>query len=185
MNSLQPNLDNNSIPSNDESTSGDEYLSSDEENSTIDESNNQLDLNDLSNLGNHAKYLSNSILRSLDSGDIDKSLALEAQISGNLNNENQRLVEKTRLLSNKLNTIQELCDAYFGIKESTKSSKVERLHNEISTIEKKLERLKHGRQSAFPTSLIKGQSIGIIEKYPVEYYQARDKVLERIRTNSD
>ena len=165
----------------DELTSDDEYVLSDQENLTIDESTNHLNsqFHDLSNLGNHAKYLSNSILLSLDSSDVDKALVFEAQISGNLNNENQKLVEKTSLLQEKLATIQSLCDAYFGIKDSTKLSRVEKLRSDISVIEKRLERLKCGRQNSFPASLIKGQERGVIEEYPVEYYEARDKVIER------
>lgn len=168
---------------NNELSSDDEYLLSDQENPPMGGSNNHLDsqFHDLSSLNNHAKYFSNSILQSLDSSDVDKALVLEAQISGNLNNENQKLVEKTSILQAKLGSLQSLFDAYFGTKDNSKISRVERLRNEINAIEKRLERLKYGRQVSFPTSLIKGQKCGVIEEYPVEYFEARDKVLERIQ----
>ncbi|KAI5970388.1 KXD1 [Candida margitis] len=172
------------ITGNNESSSDDEYLSSDQDNSSTHISkNNHLDaqFHNPSSLSNHAKYFTNSIVSSLDSSDVDKSLVLEAQISGNLNNENQKLVEKTNLLRAKVSTVQALCDSYFGTKDGSKVSRAEKLRSEISIIEKRLSKLKYGGRSSFPTSLIKTQKSGVIEEYPVEYFQARDKVLERVQ----
>ena len=180
---IRANTEADSIENSNEVSSDDDYVLSDQDNSTIDGTNNNLDsqFHDPSSLSNHAKYFSNTILLSLDSSDVDRALVLEAQISGNLNNETQKLLDKTNLLHAKLVTIQSLCDTYFAAKDNSKLSRVERLRNEIRGIEKRLQRLKHGDRKSFPASLIKSQKSGVIEEYPVEYFQARDKVLERIQ----
>ncbi|KAI3405624.2 KXD1 [Candida oxycetoniae] len=150
------------------------------------------ELSDLCNLGENAKYFINTLLQSLDSSDLDESLVTEAQLSGHLNNENQKLIEKRELLAQKLARISHLFEINFsstsggaevggGARARAKISRLEHLKNEIETIENRLAQIVHGKKPTFALPFAKAKKkTGVLEKYPIEYNQARDKVLERI-----
>ncbi|CAK9437999.1 uncharacterized protein LODBEIA_P23660 [Lodderomyces beijingensis] len=170
----------------------DEYILSDEEDSADDRKNLLADLSNselphLSNLNEHARYFANSLQQALDSSELDKSLVLQAQISGNLNNENQKLIEQRELLSAKLMNLQQLFESNFGTRANNKASRVERLRGEISSIEHRIEKLKNGgSKSSFPISFLKAKpKVGVAQRFPIEYNQARDKVLERLVDDDD
>lgn len=192
---ITPTNNNQDIPSDDDD---DDYIISDDNDDEIDLMLTRSQ--DLPNphlpftgsLLDHATYFTNTLSHALDSVEIDKSLALEAQISGNINNENQKIIDKKNLLIEKLQGLQKMCLESFGDgnndKQTTSSgsklTKIEQMKHDIVDIENRIERLKHGKRgSSFKLPLFKNistsKSIGVVGKYPIEYNQAKDKVLER------
>ncbi|KAI5953486.1 KXD1 [Candida jiufengensis] len=161
----------------------DDYLRSDDDEDDIGPVNEESvssHLPGIANLGDHAKYFTNSILQALDSSDLDKSLVTEAQISGNLNNENQKLIEKKSQLQEKLRTLQSLFEKNFTPAEDSKLSRMDKLNNDIQHLEKRITKLKNGDTKSYVVPFMKSKkNLGIIEKFPIEYYQATDKVLDR------
>lgn len=138
------------------------------------------------NMADHVKFFTDTISQALDSADIDKSLVLEAQISGNLNNENQKIIEKKELLLEKLKNLQILFGKNFGVTEESKQSRVDKMRSDITNIEQRIARLKNGSKSKSTIPFIKRkQRLGVVPKFPIEYNQAKDKVLERQFNNTD
>ncbi|RCK64350.1 Biogenesis of lysosome-related organelles complex 1 subunit KXD1 [Candida viswanathii] len=132
------------------------------------------------NMAEHVKFFSSTLTQALDSVDIDKSLALEARISGNLNNENQKIIERKELLIEKLRSLQLLYGRNFGVSEESKVNRVLRMRNDIGDIERRIARLKNGTKAKSSIPFLKGkQNLGVVQKFPIEYNQAKDKVLER------
>ncbi|KAG7663223.1 KXD1 [[Candida] subhashii] len=183
-------LDNNELNQSSGTDDDDDYIISDDEEISLMLTRSQ----DLPNphlpfsgsLVDHANYFSNTLSRALDSVEMDKSLVLEAQISGNLNNENQRILEKKKVLIEKLKGLQQMCLENFGNQTATgesKLSKIEQMKHDILNIENRIEILKNGKNASFKIPLFKktstSKSIGVVSKYPIEYNQAKDKVLER------
>ncbi|CAH6723263.1 putative biogenesis of lysosome-related organelles complex 1 subunit KXD1 [[Candida] jaroonii] len=120
------------------------------------------------------QYLTSTLSHGLDSMELDKSLVLQTKLSGYLNNENQKINEKRQLVIQKLQSLKSLHSANF--KPNGGVSKVEQLTNDIKDIESRIRNIKHGNTTLL--GLFRSQS-GLVNKYPVEYNQARDKVLER------
>lgn len=120
------------------------------------------------------QYLTSTLSHGLDSMELDKSLVLQTKLSGYLNNENQKINEKRQLVIQKLQSLKSLHLANF--KPNGGVSKVEQLTNDIKDIELRILNIKHGNTTLL--GLFRSQS-GLVNKYPVEYNQARDKVLER------
>ena len=132
------------------------------------------------NMADHVKFFTDTLSQALDCADIDKSLVLEAQISGNLNNENQKIIEKKELLLEKLRNLQVLYGENFGMAEDAKQNRVDRMRNDITNIEQRIARLKNGAKGKSSIPFLKGkQRLGVVQKFPIEYNQAKDKVLER------
>lgn len=135
----------------------------------------------------HIAYLSNSLSYALDSLHLDKSLVLQAQLSGQLNNEKQKIIDKRKELVDKIENVKNLYAYNFGsTNEGLKSSvsRVETLRQDITQTECRIDRLKSGTPKENGTTFqtifkSKNQNIGIANKYPIEYNQAKDKVLER------
>ncbi|RCK57719.1 Biogenesis of lysosome-related organelles complex 1 subunit KXD1 [Candida viswanathii] len=138
------------------------------------------------NMAEHVKFFSSTLTQALDSVDIDKSLALEARISGNLNNENQKIIERKELLIEKLRSLQILYGRNFGVSEESKVNRVLRMRNDIGDIERRIARLKNGTKAKSSIPFLKGkQNLGVVQKFPIEYNQAKDKVLERQFDSTD
>ena len=132
------------------------------------------------NMADHVKFFADTLSQALDCADIDKSLVLEAQISGHLNNENQKIIEKKELLLEKLRNLQLLYGKNFGMAEDAKQNRVDRMRDDITNIEQRIARLKNGAKGKSSIPFLKGkQRLGVVQKFPIEYNQAKDKVLER------
>lgn len=133
-----------------------------------------------SSLSDHAQYLSKTLDRALESLLLDKSLVIQAQLSGHINNENQQILDKRRLLAQKMETLKQLYNENF-VKVVEGSTKVARLGKDIATVEGRVARLRDGNKGLGRLGGLFAASgrQGVAEKYPVEYNQARDKVLER------
>ncbi|KAI5960446.1 KXD1 [Candida pseudojiufengensis] len=190
---LQPTT-NSQIPIRAEKTSSihdqslstdteDEYFKSDEDKEDeglINEDSVTSHLPGISNLGDYAKYFTNSILQSLDSTDLDNPLVIEAQISGSLNNENQKSMEKKSQLQEKLRVLHGLFEKNFTAIGDAKGSRMDQLNHDIQSLERRINRLKHGEARSLGIPFIKSKNkAGVIDKFPIEYYQAKDKVLDR------
>lgn len=173
--SSEPAVDNCDT-SDREDSSADSFLSSNDAQLAI----NSHSEHHYMSLIDHSNYFSNALATAMESIELDKSLALQAQLSGNLNNEKRLLVDKQTEVLAKLTHIQELYNRNFRpITDSRGShSRISALELEFSRIEGQLHRLKYGKDSSI-VSLFKTRQAGLVEKYPVEYNKARDKVLER------
>lgn len=171
----------------DDDDEDDDYLMSDEDEYEItnnSERHHRMGYN--ATLADHSQYLTNTISHALSSLQLDKSLALQAQLSGVINNENQRITEKHQQLLEKLENINNLYNKNFGLiydpKTHTKTNRLKQMRHDIEMIEKRIQNLKQGNSnkssltSFFTTS---NKNSGVINKYPVEYNQAKDKILER------
>ncbi|CAI5758591.1 unnamed protein product [Candida verbasci] len=159
-----------------EASSDDYILSDDEELHNILSHDINPHLN-TTNLSDHASYFQDSLSNAMDSIEIDKSLALKAQISGNINNENQKLIEKNQQLKESISRLQELFKKNFAVSNDSKISKVDQMKNDIVNIEKRIKKLTNGYESK---GIFKNKKVmGVAQKFPIEYNKARDKVLER------
>lgn len=171
----------------------DDYIMSDEEENLGTLLANSLDYQDhfnyTSSLSELSDYLSKSLSFALESLQLDKSLVIQAQLSGQLNNENQKIIDKQKELKDSLLRIQQLYAENFAplVKDGNnpKISKVSKLAKDIKDIETRIERLKNttrkSNKLALP-SIFKSNSSenqGVAGRFPVEYNQAKDKVLER------
>lgn len=132
----------------------------------------------VANLTEHSKYLTNVLAQALELVDLDKSLVLQAQLSGRLNNENQKIIDKTNLIRQKLVQLQLSYQENFQPK-SGGISKIAQLKLDIANLESRLNVLKHGSKPSLFKLKKKSQVENIAEKYPIEYNQAKDKVIER------
>lgn len=132
----------------------------------------------VANLGEHAKYLAEQLAIPLDLAILDNSLVLQAKISGRLNNECGNLKEKEQLVRERLDEVKSMYKFHFGA-NSNGISRVEQLKTDIANLEKRLSLLKNGSKGVFTKKL------GVVEKFPIEYNQARDKVIERQLESSE
>ncbi|RLV94113.1 hypothetical protein JA1_001973 [Spathaspora sp. JA1] len=124
-------------------------------------------------LTDHTNYFVSTLNTALDSIELDKSLVLQAQISGHLNNENQKLLEKRKVLIEKLHNLQSLYNDHFQASDK-KPSKIDQMKSDIGNLQQRIEKLKYGSKTIFKSKE------GVVKKYPIEYNQARDKVVERL-----
>lgn len=174
-----------------ESDSDDDYYLSDEEelNNLLSSPNdNQNRVNYATSMSDHVAYFTNALSHTLESILLDKSLVLQAQLSGQLNNEKQKLVDKNKEVLEKIESIRNLhaynFNPHYDHSTKTNISKVEKLRHDITEIESRLEKLKNGVSKGNSSTLgtffkSKKHRIGVSNKYPVEYNQSKDKVLER------
>lgn len=166
------------------SETDDEYVHSDTENSVDSRTilrDFELSGNNVSGLLDHASYFSNSLLSALDSSDLDKTLVVGAQLSGKLNNENQKLLEQRKILNESFTRLHQLFKQNFETLGSDKLSRVERLNKNIKSIEARIEKLRNGTKSLLLSIPFKKNKhrLGLAQMYPIEFHQAKDKVLER------
>lgn len=132
-------------------------------------------------LTDHAAYLTKTLSFALDSLQLDKTLVLQARMSGQINNENQRILEKKEEIIARIQRIKALYEDNFSSEQGV--SKIARLQQDILAIEGRIGRLVDGsgkeKNISSMLGLVRTQP-GVAGKYPVEYNQAKDKVLERI-----
>lgn len=154
------------------SGSEDDFISSGDELTTVISSDEQRhNFGFASSLSEHTEYFTKTLAYALDSVQMDKSLVTQAQISGKINNKNQKLIEKKEELRMKLQHLKMLHDKHIT------SNRLGQLERDIRMFSTRLEILKNGVQKTL--LLGKKSTQGVAQKYPVEYNQARDKILER------
>lgn len=122
-------------------------------------------------LAEHADYFTNTLSHALDSAQMDRSLVVQARLSGHINNKNQQLVEKKQELLEKLQLLKQLHEKHVG------SNRLGQLEKDIKDISSRLDVLITGTSRRL--ILGKKRTLGVAQKYPVEYNQAKDRVLER------
>jgi len=180
------NLSNpRSPPGSDDSDTDDEYILSDDEVlrelASREYQHHQGGYS--TSLSDYATYFSNTLSHALDSLALDKSLVLQAQMSGKLNNENQKLIDKRQEVVEQLKSLKQLYNDNFELKYDpilkTKIRKVELMNNDLKDIQRRIERLKNGKTKSGFLFLSSDSTVGVVKKFPIEYNQARDKVLER------
>ncbi|KAG7191279.1 uncharacterized protein KQ657_003617 [Scheffersomyces spartinae] len=93
------------------------------------------------------RYLAETLTATLESVELDKSLALEAQISGQLNSKNQELVSKKLQLIERLETLQQQYKKYFKPTNDNSLSVVNQIRNDLKLLEQRVHELKHGKSS--------------------------------------
>lgn len=120
----------------------------------------------------NTEYFVKALSDAMESLEMDNSLAAQAQLSGYLNNQNQKLVEKRLQLVEKLANIRRLHKMHI------ENNRIGVLESDLKDLSNRINRLKHGA----PKSLLfkNNGTIGVAEKYPIEYNKAKDKVLERV-----
>lgn len=125
-----------------------------------------------STFAEHTEYFSKSLSYALDSVKLDKSLVAQAQLSGHLNNKSQKLAEKHEELLDKISTLRNL------YRDHLSSNRMGELEKDLADLTSRIDRIKNG----LPKTLLFGRkgTVGVAEKYPIEYNQAKDKVLERV-----
>ncbi|EGV66464.1 hypothetical protein CANTEDRAFT_112190 [Yamadazyma tenuis ATCC 10573] len=168
------------------SSDEDDYLLSDDnvsEETTFSGEGHRMGYN--ATLSERADYLAGTLDHALDSLELDKSLVVQAQLSGMLNNENQNITEKRQQILEKLKMLQDLLhknfEPRFDPETNTKISVVQKLNHDIKNIETRIRVLKEGRKDKGVMSFLGNSKNvkGVMSLYPIEYSQARDKVLER------
>ncbi|KAM9936044.1 hypothetical protein OXX80_004398 [Metschnikowia pulcherrima] len=97
---------------------------------------------------------------------------MQARLSGQLNDKSQLLSEKQTEILTRLGTLKELYETYIS------KNKLGDLEKDIDQLAVRLRNLKNGQTKS--TLFGKKTSSGVADKYPVEYNQAKDKVLERL-----
>ncbi|KAM9908454.1 hypothetical protein OXX79_000371 [Metschnikowia pulcherrima] len=158
-----------------DATSDDEYLSSgDEALEGLEEESaaHHRHLTYNSGIAEHAAFFEKSLNEALDSVSLDSSLAMQARLSGQLNDKSQLLSEKQTEILTRLGKLKELYETYIS------KNKLGDLEKDIDQLTVRLRNLKNGQTKS--TFFGKKTSSGVADKYPVEYNQARDKVLERL-----
>lgn len=118
----------------------------------------------------HVLYFKNALDNCLDSLQLDKALVAQSQLSGRLIDTNRLLLDKLQELQQSLRRLQELFQYHIS------SNRIDALDSDLKNIHTRIENLKHGA----PKSLFFAKSkLGVMHKFPVEYNQARDRILER------
>lgn len=161
----------------------DDYLLSDE--NDVDESGAHDRMGYNATIADHSEYLLGTLNHALDSLELDKSLVIQAQLSGILNNENQKIVDKRIQVIEKLELLKQLFRKNFDPKynpdSNGKMSVIGQLNQDIKDIGHRIDTLKNGlKQSSFSSMFGASSKVdGVVKRFPVEYNQARDKVVER------
>lgn len=158
-----------------DATSDDEYLSSgDEALEGLEEESaaHHRHLTYNSGIAEHAAFFEKSLDEALDLVSLDSSLAMQARLSGQLNDKSQLLSEKQTEILTRLGTLKELYETYIS------KNKLGDLEKDIDQLAVRLRNLQNGQTKS--TFFGKKTSSGVADKYPVEYNQAKDKVLERL-----
>lgn len=123
-----------------------------------------------STFSEHVQYFEKALDTALDLSQLDKSLVAQAKLSGQLNDTNRLLIEKLQELQQSLQRLRDLFNYHIV------SKRIDNLDADLKSINMRVLNLKQGS----PKSLLFGKSkLGVMDRYPVEYNQARDKVLER------
>lgn len=136
-------------------------------------------------ISEHAAQLSDALCAALDSAALDESLASQAKTSGAMNNETRKLIEKEQELRDCFARLRSLYSDNFALRYDPITKKrvraIDTIANDFAMLEKRLDRLVKGPKAG-PFAQLLGadrRSMGVMEKFPIEYNQARDKVLER------
>lgn len=155
------------------STSDDDFISSGDDfpNSTDSPEEQRHLVGYGASLSEHAEYFTKTISHALDSVEMDRSLVVQAQLSGHINNKNQQLIEKKQELLQKLKLLNQLHEKHIA------SNRLGQLEKDIKHLSTRLGALKNGIRRTL--ILGKRSTLGVAQKYPVEYNQAKDRVLER------
>lgn len=154
--------------------SEDDYISSgDDVLDSLENSENQhRHLTYGSGLAEHTAFFEKSLGEALDLVALDSSLALQAQLSGQLNDKAKLLLEKQAQILNRVQTLKGLYKQYIS------DNKLGELEKDIDLLDTRISRLKHGHSKQ--TLFRKKTSLGVVDRFPIEYNQARDKVVERM-----
>lgn len=152
--------------------SEDDYISSDEEFlSSVISSDDRRHHFAHTTIADHTEYFTKSLSRALQSLHLDKSLVAQAQLSGQINDKNQKLVEKYEQLHERLAAIQQQYEYHIAQK------RLGTLESDIKSLSSRIDALRNGSSKLL---LFKSKrSKGIAETYPIEYNQAKEKVIER------
>lgn len=136
-------------------------------------------------LGDNTSYLVETMNDLLDSVKLDNPLAIQTNTSGRLNHKNQKILEKSKILEEKRLNLKSLYDKYFEIKYdkslNKNISRIEALKLNISDIESRIEKLTFGHHNNSKNlfRFKQKQRSGVSNDFPIEFNQAKDKVLER------
>lgn len=159
--------------------SEDDYITSDEEILatvvSLDEQRHHFAYG--STFAEHTEYFSKSLSYALESVALDKSLVAQAQLSGHLNNKSQKLAEKHQELTDKISSLRSL------YRNHVMNNRIGELEKDLGDLVRRMEHLRNGMSK----SLLFGRkgTMGVAEKYPVEYNQAKEKVFERVSDSFD
>lgn len=153
--------------------SEDEFITSDEELLSGMISNDELrqHYGQATSLADHTEYFTKSIANAMDSLLLDKSLVAQAQLSGQINNKNQQLVEMNEKLSSRLETLKQQYERHISL------NRLSALEKDLDNISSRIEVLKNGAKKLV---LFGSGKLGVANKYPIEYNRAKDKVLDRV-----
>lgn len=152
--------------------SGDDFISSGDEACLHQQSSGEHHASlSTGRLAQHTSYFERLLNESLDSTALDNSLRLQAQLSGQLNDVAQRLVDKE----------VELCQALSRLKEHYKfhftENRIANLESDLDAVTSTIARITKGSAK----SLLFGRKVtlGVADRHPIEYNRAKEKVLER------
>lgn len=122
-------------------------------------------------MAGHTEYFVKALSEALDSAKLDESLVLQAQLSGHLNKKTSDLAEKHAELVDRLLRLKALVSSHFT------QNRIGQLEKDIASLAARTAILTHGHSR----SLLFGKvSVpGVAQRFPIEYNQAKDKVLER------
>lgn len=153
--------------------SEDEFITSDEELLSGMISNDELrqHYGQATSLADHTEYFSKSIANAMESLLLDKSLVAQAQLSGQINNKNQQLIEMNEQLCSRLETLKQQYECHIA------RNRLGTLERDLDNINSRIEALKSGAKKSV---LFGSGKLGVANKYPVEYNRAKDKVLDRV-----
>lgn len=155
------------LPSSDPN---DDFISSDDDALTRTISSQFTSFGSGTTFAEHVLYFRTALDNCLDSLQLDKSLVAQSKLSGQLIDTNRLLVEKLQELQESLRRLQQLFHYHIT------SKRIDFLDSDLKGINNRIENLKRGTTK----SLFFGTSkLGVMDKYPIEYNQARDKILER------
>lgn len=153
------------------SNSEDEFISSDDE--SLNRGVSGKHFNSLgcgTTFSEHVLYFEKALDVALGLQRLDKSFVAQAQLSGHLNDTNRLLLEKQEELQKSLQRLRVLYDM------NITSKRIDVLGADLKQINTRIKNLKHGQPKS---RFFAKRHLGVVDKFPVEYNQARDKVLER------
>ncbi|RKP31795.1 hypothetical protein METBISCDRAFT_26275 [Metschnikowia bicuspidata] len=164
---VDQDIEDNELPSSDPD---DEFISSDDDALARALSRQFSGLGCGFSFSDHVLYFEKALDSALDSLQLDKSLVAQAQLSGRLNDTNRLLLDKLQELQSSLHTLRDL------YRQHITSKRIDALDADLKEINSRIRSLKNGP----PKSLFFAKAkLGVVDKYPIEYNQARDWVLER------
>lgn len=153
--------------------SEDDFITSDEELLSGMISNDELrhHYGQSTSLADHTEYFAKSISNAMESLLLDKSLVAQAQLSGQINNRNQQLLEINEQICSRLESLRQQYEYHIA------RNHLGTLEKDLDHISNRIETLKKGTKKLMLFGL---GTLGVADKYPIEYNKARDKVLDRL-----